>query len=119
MNGPVILLSTDLMLISTVSGAASSLGVSCESVSSASEAVAALQISASGILCLDLGQHQAAALPSTDLPPEVFRRAIAFGPHVHTQRLQEARDAGFGSVISRGQFLARLTDLLKERIELK
>ncbi|MCH8922902.1 MAG: hypothetical protein IIA67_07110 [Planctomycetes bacterium] len=45
------------------------------------------------------------------LPPEVT--TVAFGPHVHKQRLAAAREAGFGLVVSRGQFHAEMEEILK------
>jgi CheY-like chemotaxis protein len=45
------------------------------------------------------------------LPPETT--SIAFGPHVHRQRLATAAEAGFSLVVSRGQFHAEMEDLLK------
>ena len=58
------------------------------------------------IVCLDLSQpfsdpHEFARLAS----PELLARTIAFGPHVHTAKLDAARAAGIGRVMSRGQFV--------------
>lgn len=47
------------------------------------------------------------------VPASVLQRSIAFGPHVHESRLQQARDAGFGKVVSRGQFVAQHAGLLQ------
>ena len=40
-------------------------------------------------------------------------RVVAFGPHVHEQRLAAARDAGCDLVVSRGQFFSQLETILK------
>ena len=40
------------------------------------------------------------------LPASVRRRAIVYGPHVHTHRFEAARAAGFSTVIARGEFAA-------------
>ena len=45
------------------------------------------------------------------LPAEA--RTLAFGPHVHKQRLEAASAAGFDEVVSRGQFHAQLAAILK------
>jgi CheY-like chemotaxis protein len=45
------------------------------------------------------------------LPPDVT--TVAFGPHVHKQRLAAATEAGFGLVVSRGQFHAEMEQILK------
>ena len=41
-------------------------------------------------------------------------RIVAFGPHVHEQRLAAAREAGCDLVVSRGQFFLQLETILKE-----
>ncbi|MCA9071068.1 MAG: hypothetical protein KDA84_19205 [Planctomycetaceae bacterium] len=38
---------------------------------------------------------------------------VAFGPHVNTQRLEEARTAGFDHVLPRSRFVNELPELLK------
>lgn len=39
-------------------------------------------------------------------------KLIAFGPHVHTERLESAQQAGFDAVLSRGQISSGLDQLL-------
>jgi hypothetical protein len=39
-------------------------------------------------------------------------RIIAFGPHVHEEKLASAQRAGCDVVVSRGQFFAQLESLL-------
>ena len=104
----VVLCSTDLMLISAVSGAAEARGFSFLSVNSLSPAIDKAA-PAGSIVCLDLGApfsdpHAFASVAS----PELLSRAIAFGPHVHTAKLNAARAAGIGRVMSRGQFVSGL-----------
>ena len=48
-------------------------------------------------------------LPVPNRPP-----VLAFGPHVHHQRLESARQAGCDLVVSRGRFSAELPGLLAE-----
>ena len=38
---------------------------------------------------------------------------VAFGPHVHEERLAAAREAGCDVVVSRGKFFAELDAILK------
>ncbi|MEX0677198.1 MAG: hypothetical protein WD063_08995 [Pirellulales bacterium] len=45
------------------------------------------------------------------LPPGAT--TVAFGPHVHKQRLAAAAEAGFSLVVSRGQFHADMAAMLK------
>jgi CheY-like chemotaxis protein len=105
----VILLSADLTVMSRVQGAAAQAGVSTRVVSSA----AALNELASGepatLLIIDLNS------PQLDVRSVVERfratspegRIVAFGPHVHEERLAAARAAGCDQVVSRGQFFAQ------------
>ncbi|MEY3176578.1 MAG: hypothetical protein RLZZ436_4492 [Planctomycetota bacterium] len=108
MISSLVLFSSDLMLLSTVGHAARQAGLSFQSVTSADVAGPLLQ-SSDTLFCLDLSASGAdpQALAAI-MPPEVLSRAIAFGPHVHTTRLDAARDAGFGTVLSRGQFVSRM-----------
>lgn len=50
------------------------------------------------------------AAPSGNNTPPI--RVVAFGPHVHTDRLQAARDAGAHDVLTRGAFNNNLEDIL-------
>jgi hypothetical protein len=110
----IVLFSSDLMLISSVGGAATSSGHRFCSVSSLQDAVQKLTDEHS-VLCLDLSAREsdpqaiAAAVPN-----EVLQRSMAFGPHVHTAKLEQAKLAGFPRVMSRGQFVSRITQLFGE-----
>ncbi len=44
-------------------------------------------------------------------------RVVAFGPHVHRQRLADAKAAGCDAVMSRGQFHAEAESLLRSVAE--
>ena len=104
----VVLCSIDLMLISSVGGAAEASGFGFASVSSLQAAIDNSS-NVSSIVCLDLGAsfsdpHEFALNAS----PELLARTIAFGPHVHTAKLDAARAAGIGRVMSRGQFVSGL-----------
>ena len=105
----VILCSTDLMLISSVSGVAEARGFAFASVNTLQAAIDNAKMAGS-IVCLDLSApfsdpHGFA----TSASPELLARSIAFGPHVHTAKLEAARAAGIGRVMSRGQFVSGLT----------
>jgi hypothetical protein len=108
MGGSLILYSTDLMLLSSAGHAARQAGLDFHSVMSIEAASPHLQ-NPETLFCLDLSMAGAdpqslAALAT----PAVLSRAIAFGPHVHTARLDAARAAGFGEVLTRGQFFSRI-----------
>lgn len=110
----IVLCSTDLMLISSVQGAAEFLGFRFVSVNSL-QAACEQSATPGSMVCLDLSAffsdpHQFAAAAS----PELLACSIAFGPHVHTAKLDAARAAGIGRVMSRGQFVSGLaTHLVK------
>jgi CheY-like chemotaxis protein len=109
-----ILLSADLTVISRVQGAAAEAGVNTRVISGA----AALDEPATGepatLLVIDLNA------PQLDVRSIVERfratspegRIVAFGPHVHEQRLAAAREAGCDQVVSRGQFFAQADAIL-------
>lgn len=97
------------MLISSVGGAAKAGGFGFVSVNSVQAAIDKAT-TADSIVCLDLAAsfsdpHEFAMSAS----PDLLRRTIAFGPHVHTARLDAARAAGIGRVMSRGQFVSGLS----------
>lgn len=110
----VVLYSTDLMLLSSVSGAAEQLRLGFCNLRSLSETVGVAD-QTGVILCVDLASNVDVWQISANCGADVLRRAIAFGPHVHVQRLEAARAVGFGLVVSRGQFVMQLRQLLLER----
>jgi DNA-binding NarL/FixJ family response regulator len=112
----VVLLSSDLAVLSRIEGAASRIGEHVRSASSESQAVKFCQENDADILIVDL------SMPSLDLAGLVSQlnsnkslslRIVAFGPHVHEQRLAAAREAGCDLVVSRGQFFSQLETILK------
>jgi AmiR/NasT family two-component response regulator len=118
-SGTVLLLSGDLATSSKVAGAAAREGVRLEvalDVASLAEKAAAAQ---PVLAIIDL------TLPRIDLGsivgqlrglPAAPRAIIAFGPHVHEALLEAAREAGCDQVISRGQFHARLDEILRTAV---
>ena len=108
----VLLFSSDLMLISSAGGAAAALGFPFRSVSTIEDLIA--KATPTTILCVDLGSAIVDPLQiSEQLPTLTARSGIAFGPHVHIAKLDQAREAGFAKVMSRGQFVSRMIDELK------
>jgi len=111
----IILVTRDLAVISQVDGAAARIGAVARAISSEAEAITRYVEERAGLMVIDLGMpaldvktliEQVKA--ATILPP----RFVAFGPHVHEERLAAAREAGCDSVISRGQFFAQLDAVL-------
>jgi DNA-binding response OmpR family regulator len=113
---PAAALISDLLMQSQLAGAAQRAGVELKTVSSADALVTALAAQPPRLVILDLGH------PGLD-PAELLARAapllaadavtIAFGPHVHVERLDKARAAGCTLVLTRGQFHAQAEELLK------
>jgi len=112
----VVLLSGDLSVLSRVEGAAARFGKKVQIASDASHAFDRSDVEQPELLIIDLSS------PSLDIESIVKEcrsnqagqtRVIAFGPHVHENRLAAAREAGCDLVVSRGQFFAQLDTLLQ------
>lgn len=109
----VVILSRDLAVISQIDGAAARGGISAKSVSTEDDALAACADGTVTLVLVDLNfpSLDIAALKqrlnALDPPPGV----VAFGPHVHVDRLQAAADVGC-TVMSRGQFFNQLDRVL-------
>jgi DNA-binding response OmpR family regulator len=112
----VVLLSSDLSVSSRVEGAAVRLNKKVRIARDASQLDKPDDDDQPELLIVDL------SAPSLDIEAVVrqwkaSRRdeacVIAFGPHVHENRLAAARDAGCDIVVSRGQFFSQLESLLQ------
>jgi DNA-binding response OmpR family regulator len=110
----IVLLANDLMVVSHVQSAAARIGANVRMASNAADAQRICNKDGSGILLIDL------AMPGLDLefartmkeasaPP----RIVAFGPHVHKERLAAAREAGCDHVTSRGEFFSTVDTILQ------
>ena len=115
----VILLSRDLMLSSQLAGHVSRFKTELATKASVAEVVEELDPSSATLLFVDL------SLPGLNiqdlrnqLPPscEVPPRIIAFGPHVHEEKLAAAREAGCDMVLSRGQFIRGMDQILTQNL---
>jgi CheY-like chemotaxis protein len=111
----VVLLTSDLTVVSRVEGVAARVGADVRTFSSASQAFSCCVAEHADRLILDL------SFPSLDVQSLVDQlksaapnppRVIAFGPHVHEGRLAAAREAGCDEVVSRGEFFARMPAML-------
>jgi CheY-like chemotaxis protein len=110
----VVLLTGDLACSAQASAAASRVGVQLQVVMDASRLAARCAEAAPQLVILDLNTAaldcQAALDQLRTLPH--LPRTVAFGPHVHAARLEAARQAGCDEVLSRGEFYARLDELI-------
>lgn len=106
----VLLLSTDLMFASRFRSAAG--GVETGMVLSAAQALTRAAEGDVRAVCVDL---ELSRLELASVVQELRQRGVlvvAYGPHVHTARLEAARTAGCDLVLSRGAFDRSLPELL-------
>jgi CheY-like chemotaxis protein len=111
----VVLVSSDLTVLSRVEGAASGVGKKVRAVSNAAQAIETIKTEHAGLVIVDL------SAPALDVAALVEQlrsavasatKVVAFGPHVHEARLATAREAGCDEVVSRGQFFSQLEAIL-------
>lgn len=109
----VLLYSRDLAVISQVDGAAARSGVTARSVSTVEDAVAAVAGQEFTIAIIDLTSDVdvEALVPRILTAAGTPLRIVAYGPHVHVDRLASAERAGC-EVLTRGQFFSQLPRLL-------
>jgi CheY-like chemotaxis protein len=114
--GTVVVLTSDLTMASYVRGAAEQAGADCVTALDADSLVRRLEeIAAPAVVVVNLetrGLDIAALMPRLEGLSAAPRSVIAFGPHVHEDRLQAARDAGCTEVLSRGKFHAQSVEIL-------
>ena len=111
----VILVSADLMAASNIRGAAQSQQIALSSTGNIDAAVSQCDDGGVDLVILDLSMP--GLDPQTVVPK--FRgiknppgAIVAFGPHVHQQRLDAATQAGCDEVLTRGQMHAQADALL-------
>ncbi|HEX6961448.1 MAG TPA: hypothetical protein VF175_06245 [Lacipirellula sp.] len=108
-----LLLSSDLMLISTAQGAADRQGVPLKIASNPAHA-ATLSAGAAAV-AIDLRMpalNMAALVPQLRSLASPQAPIVACAPHVHAEALEAAAAAGCDEVITRGQFDRRFDALL-------
>lgn len=108
-----LMISRDLFFSSKVTGTAAELGFRIVVEANASLAVSKSAAATYRCIILDLSSPDLsvsdvlAALPAINRPT-----VIAFGPHVETARLEQARAAGCDEVLPRSKFSATLPAIL-------
>jgi CheY-like chemotaxis protein len=113
----IFFLTTDLVFPSRVAGVAQQLGARLETAASVQALLTKLagSNSSESVVLLDLNSpvvDPAVIVPqlkALSLPPKSI---IAFGPHVHAEKLAAAKAAGCDFVLTRGQFDAQMASLL-------
>jgi CheY-like chemotaxis protein len=110
-----VLISRDLFFTSKVTGTAAALGIKVHVVGDAETAARLAGDGHCRCVFIDLAD---AGLDVSSffriLPAERTLPVVAFGSHVSTARLQEARDAGCTDVLPRSRFSAELPEVLKQ-----
>jgi DNA-binding response OmpR family regulator len=112
----VLLVTRDLSVVSQVDGAAARVGAIARTVSNEEDAAARCVAEGADLIIVDLGTP---SINVTALVEQVKAavgeppRIVAFGSHVHVERLAAAREAGCDDVMSRGQFFAQLNAVLR------
>jgi DNA-binding NarL/FixJ family response regulator len=114
----VLALVSDLMMQSHLSGAARRAGTPVQLTSTTDALLSAAAAGQPTLVILDLSHP---GLDPADLLPRLAAvlpgvATVAFGPHVHHERLRAAEAAGCGLVISRGQFHAQTEAILQRSI---
>lgn len=108
----VLLLSTDLMFAPRVSSMARSLGASCRMISRDQLAEALTAETRLVLVDLALSGVEPAALVAQVRGTAPRAAVVAFGQHVHEDRLAGAQAAGCDEVVSRGELHGRLSAIL-------
>jgi len=104
---PILALVRDLLFASKISGEAAAKGVGVKIIRNP----AALAVEAGRLLLVDLNLPD--AIPAAvEWQTRHHRPAIGFVSHTDVEAIQQARSAGIGKVLSRGQFVGQLADLL-------
>ena len=112
-----LLLSRDLFFGSRIAGTAEQIGLRVETAGSIPQALEMIDRRRYRAVLVDLSvpglsvPELMAGLPQVDRP-----RVLAFGSHVHTALLEQARTAGCDEVLSRGQLSAKLVEVLRTNL---
>lgn len=112
-----LLVTSDLMLSSQATGAATRAGCELSVMANVDAALKTMVDQPVGLVVLDLGtagNEPGEVLPQLRAAATQKLSVVAFGPHVHKQRLEAAREAGCEMVISRGQFHAQAEEIMRQ-----
>jgi hypothetical protein len=114
----VLVLSPDLMAVSSISSAARQAGWTAQSIAQPAQVLDKTTADLK-LLIIDLAAVQPPLKGLLEqarlLAPGVA--VVAFGPHVQADLLQAAQEAGCDRVCTRGEFMRGLATLFDERLE--
>jgi len=103
----ILALVRDLLFASKITGEAAAKGVTVKIIRNP----AALVVEAGRLLLVDLNLPD--AIPAAvEWQNRHNRPAIGFVSHTDVDAIQQARSAGIGKILSRGQFVGQLADIL-------
>lgn len=105
-----LLVTNDLTISAHIEGAAKRQGARLEIVSY-SDAIQRIAHEGYELAIVDLSAISGDVKELREFCP-AGTKLLAFGPHVHKVKLEAARRAGFDLVLSRGEFHARIDQLL-------
>ena len=113
-----LLISPDLLFAGKVQAAAEPLGLTVLSETNVEPIRRALAEHWVCIVLFDLNVSSPALSEVMELlPTDPKPLTVAYGPHVNTQRLEEARSAGCDRVLPRSRFVGELPELLRSALE--
>lgn len=107
----IVLLTRDLLFASRFGAAADSLGLPLQTKLSAEQVIAECQTGRVSGLLIDLETPDLEVEAVVNSVKTMVRDIVAYGPHVHTQRLADARQAGC-DVMSRGELDRSISEVL-------
>ncbi len=113
-----LFISPDLLFAGKIQAAAAPLGMDVLPATQPADILRAFAEKSVCIVLVDLNVSSPSVSEIMELLPGVSKPAVvAFGPHVNTARLEEARAAGCDRVLPRSRFATELPDLLRSAVE--
>lgn len=113
----VAIYSTDLMVISTISGTARQFGQPSVSVSTPADFLARAPADVQVVFVdLDAIKDDIEQLVRSLRSHAPYAKIAAFGQHVHSDRLEAAQTAGCDKVLTRGQLFRDLSVMLGQGV---
>jgi CheY-like chemotaxis protein len=116
----LVLLSNDLMFSSSISGVVEHMGAALQIVASTNELLTRANAHKFALAIIDL---TASPMDLADLVVRLRQSAqpplaiIAYGPHVHTEKLAAARAAGCDEVLTRGQMHSQMPEIIGRHLQ--
>lgn len=113
----VLILCSDIMFSSQITGAARQLEYTFCTVLSTRQALAQLDDTIRQVLLVDLNQPSLNWEQLKSIHQEhPALISVAFGPHVDVEKLEAAREAGCSEVMPRSRFSAQLSQILESAL---